>query len=622
MCGFVGVYQRTGDSVPLDALRRMTRVISHRGPDGEKFAVIKSREGSTAVVPTLQDEIGDIGLGFRRLAVIDLSESADQPMVDASGNCVGVFNGEVYNFEELRRDYLADYPFCSRTDSEVVFALYSRLGEKAFALLNGMFAIAIWDAVKQRMVLARDRLGIKPLYFCQSGDAFIFGSELKSLLLFPGMRRSVDSATLLDHFTFQYSWSERTLFDGILALEPGTILTVGSETMAKSQFWELSFESRGTTTFNESAAELRQTLTRCIARQTRSDVSVGSYLSGGMDTSSITAIAHQSLPDLHTFTCGFDTSGMSQEEKFFDERADSLRFAHELGTNHHEMQVVPGDMVRLLPKLVWHLEDPRVGISYQILALARMVSEHVTVVLSGTGGDELFGGYPWRYGQILDLDDTDAFDQCYVGIWSRLVSPYRRNSFFTDDALRAAGGYCPEQGYAEAAAKAPTDDPLHRALYMDIRGFLQGLLTVEDKLSMAYSLETRVPLLDNELIDLMCRTSSDMKYDGEDSKRVLKEALKDILPQEILYRRKQGFTPPDKTWYRERTYAYIHELVLGDRTLDRGFFQRDALTGILDEHVAGKANHRFLLWSLIFFEWMNRIFVDGCDFEECPELAA
>jgi asparagine synthase (glutamine-hydrolysing) len=621
MCGFVGVFERGGHTVPLKTLERMTRIIAHRGPDSEKFAVIDSRSGRATITPKLQAESGDVGIGFRRLAIIDLSASADQPMTDDTGKVIGVFNGEIYNFEALRQEHLSDYPFRSRTDSEVLFALYSRLGTEAFKLLNGMFSIAIWDSAKHQIVLARDRLGIKPLYYCLSGETLLFGSEIKSLLLYPGVRRGIDPSALLDHFTFQYSWSDRTLFAGIHSLEPGVILSVDKDSVKKTQYWQLRFGGSSTQSFQESSAELYETLTQAIARQTRSDVPVGSYLSGGMDTGSITTIAQKSRPGLHTFTCGFDTSGMSQEERFFDERTVSRQMARDLGTHHHELEVVADDMTRLFPKLVWHLEDPRVGISYQILALARMVNQHVTVVLSGTGGDELFGGYPWRYGRIHGMNDTTAFDHEYTAIWSRLVSPERRSRFFSPETLLGAGGYLPEQGYADAARHAPTDDPLHRALYIDIRGFLQGLLLVEDKLSMAYSLEARVPLLDDNLVELVCRMPADFKFDGHESKRVLKEALKDLLPNETVNRRKQGFTPPDKTWYRGKTRDYVRDLVLSERALDRGYFQPAELRAVWDEHISGTANHRFLLWSLMFFEWMNRIFLDGDNFEECPKHA-
>ena len=612
MCGFVGAYSRDGRAVEASALRSGMDLIRHRGPDDDGVLLLDTHSGQTRDA----GQGADLGLGFRRLAIIDLTANAAQPMSSADGALHMVYNGEVYNFVELRAELEAKgHTFTSRSDTEVILALYQAEGERAFARLNGMFAIAIWDQRAGRLVLARDRLGIKPLYYAFAGDTLVFGSEIKALMAYPGVKRAIDPSALIQHFTFHFQMGARTLFAGIQLLESGTyaVLEAGARDVAVTRYWDLNFEVRERS-LDDAAHELRETIEAAVVRQIRSDVPVGSFLSGGMDTGAITALAHRNIEELHTFTCGFNTEGMDGDERFFDERPESRALAQRLDTIHHEREVVPGDLQTLLPQVAWHLEDPRVGISYQILAMAETVRETLPVVLSGTGGDELFGGYPWRYDQIADLDDAARFDDAYYGIWNRILPESRHADVFADAVRAGAEEPSPRTAFDRLMARCTTADPMNRALFFDTHTFLHGVLSVDDKLNMAHSVESRVPLLDNAVVDLMATIPARYKYAGGQTKIVLKKALEGILPDEVINRRKQGFTPPDRTWYRGPSLEFIKSLILSERFQERGWFKPGAVAALLDEHLSGQHNHRFLIWSLMMFETVNRQFIDrdGC----------
>jgi asparagine synthase (glutamine-hydrolysing) len=340
-----------------------------------------------------------------------------------------------------------------------------------------------------------------------------------------------------------------------------------------------------------------------------SDVPLGTYLSGGMDTGAISAVAARRIPEMHTFTCGFDLPKNPNDlERHFDERDASHSLARLLGTVHHELELGPEAMVPVLPRVVWHLDEPRAGISYQVYYTAEMVRRYVTVVLSGVGGDELFAGYPWRYNPVLE-STNGAFESDYYKSWIRLLTDEEKRSLFTTEVNRALGDYSTFDSFRAVLKGANGFNPLHKALYFDFKTFLNGLLIVDDKLAMAHSVEGRVPFLDNDLVEMATRIPAEFKARPDQSKIVLKQAMQGLLPEETLHRRKQGFTPPDQTWYVERM-NYIRDLILGPQAIDRGCFQPSYINKILDDHLNHKRNNRFLIWSLMSFEWWNRLFVD------------
>jgi asparagine synthase (glutamine-hydrolysing) len=615
MCGIVGVLKPPGNFVSCRLLHQMRDIMYHRGPDDEGSVFLNTQNGNGVLNPDNDVFQSNLALGFRRLAIIDLSKNASQPMTNQDKSLWLTFNGEIYNYAELRKNLSnKSRVFKSNSDTEVILALYEEQGIKAFEKLNGMFAFSLWDQRLQRLFLVRDRMGIKPLYYSTVNGSLVFGSEIKSLLFYPGLKRGLDSCGVIDHFAFQYCLKDRTMFKGIKLIEPGSCMEfVPGATVVikrKIKFWEMKYSINNNKSQKVFAGEVREALEGAIKRQTHSDVSVGAFLSGGMDSGSVCAVSKKVIDNLDSFTCGFNVDDIKGLESYFDESNDARELARLLKLNHHEWKLNCTHMSQLLPKVMWHLEEPRVGICYQVYDITQKIREYVTVVLSGMGGDELFGGYHWRYKQILGMTNKKLFDDKYYQIWSRLLNDKTRKNYFSKKILRNVGNYNPRISYNEIMKKCDESEPLHRAMFFDFQGFLQGLLLVEDKLSMANSVETRVPLLDNEFIDLVLTIPANMKYEGGITKLVLKEALKGLLPEEVLHRRKQGFTPPDAHWFRHYSMPYIKSILLSEQFLDRGWFEKKAISEMLEQHKLGSHNHRFLIWSLLCFEWMHRLFLD------------
>lgn len=602
MCGIAGLYNLSGAPVATRQVLAMCDLIRHRGPD--------DRDAWTH---------GPVGLGHQRLSIIDLSPRGRNPMANEDGSVEIVFNGEIYNYQDFRPGLIqSGHTFRSQTDTEVIIHLYEELGPKCVEQLNGMFAFALWDERRKRLFLARDRFGVKPLYYTRLGDTLAFASEVKAFLALPEFSARPDPLALAEHFTFQNTFGERTFFEGVKLLPAGNYLLVEDGAIKQHEYWDLRFQPEGNVSIDDWAAGLRERFEAAVNRQLMSDVPLGSYLSGGMDTGSISAVSARRIPGMHSFTCGFRLPpGVSQMEEFFDERDESERLACLLGTVHHELELGPKAMQPVLPAVVWHLDEPRVGISYQVYHTAEMIGRHVKVVLSGVGGDELFAGYPWRYEPILNLKGSD-FDRAYYRSWIRFLTDEQKRDFFSDELNKSLAGFSTFDSFHEASRGAEGADPLHRALYFDFKTFLNGLLLVDDKLSMAHSIETRVPFLDNELVDYVTRIPAEFKLRPHESKVVLREAMRGLLPEETIFRRKQGFTPPDQTWYKGESLTYIRDLILGPQAIERGYFRPSALRQILDDHLHDRSNNRFLIWSLMCFEWWNRLFVDR---EPLPEPA-
>ena len=416
---------------------------------------------------------------------------------------------------------------------------------------------------------------------------------------------------MAEHFISQNTIGKKTWFKNVNLLPQGHVLEI--ETNGKNlcrSYWDLYFEPDTKTSLKEWIHGLRERFELAVTRQLMSDVPLGTYLSGGMDTGSISAIAVRHIPKMHTFTCGFHVPESAyQLERYFDESADSYRLADLLKTQHHDIKIESNMLKQLLPKVVWHLDEPRVGISYQVYATAELVRRFVTVVLSGVGGDELFAGYPWRYETLLQTTNSNFENECYR-MWCRLMSEKEIKSFFSSAFLKQVGDFSPRDSFNEIFDQSRFFDRMNRLLYIDFNIFLNGLLIVDDKLSMAHSIETRVPFLDNDLVDYVSKMPSELKYNGEKGKMILREAMKGLLPDETLQRRKQGFTPPDQSWYSNESLIYVKDLILGERAGKRDYFNPKEIERILEQHLKGVKNHRFLLWSLMCFEWWNRIFID------------
>jgi len=627
MCGIAGKVTFNGRSVEPDRLRAMRDAISHRGPDD--FGQLCK---------------GQVGIANRRLSIIDLTPAGRQPMSNEDGSIHLVYNGEVYNFRELREELeAAGHVFRSRTDTEVVLHAYEEWGVECLRRFDGMFSFCIWDEKERSLFLARDRYGIKPLYYSsRDGEALLFGSEVKSILAEGSVRPALDTKALREYFTFQNLYSDRTLFEGVRLLPPGSYMLVDLETGRRivARYWDFDFRnalSPSEISLDECAERVRELFERAVERQLVSDVPLGSFLSGGMDSGSIVAVASRMIPRLMTFTGGFDLRHVQGLEAAYDEREAAEAVASSFSTEHYEMVIHAGDMQWVMPKLVWHLEDLRLGMCYQNYYIQRLASKFVKVVLSGAGGDELFGGYPWRYDRIADARDAAEFGERYFDYWQRLVPVAEHGDCFSETVMNEAGDYSPREVFdsliAEARSRTKPGEVLDAALYFELRTFLHGLFVIVDKLSMANSLEARVPYLDNALVDFALKVPSRYKYAGEgakrtiddnvsgkkhiyynesnEGKRVLREAMKGLLPSEILSRNKLGFSPPEGSWYRGPTMGYVRDTLLGKGSVLREYFREEYVRRIVEEHTGGRRNHRLLLWSLLSFEWWCRVWLQG-----------
>jgi len=617
MCGIGGIFAFEGGRVSAQEIHAMAECLAHRGPDDSGYlfadeagAVDFSGDFRPPDLPT--DRASFLGFGHRRLSIIDLS-GGHQPMSDPEGRVWVSFNGEIYNFRELRNDLeRRGHRFRTSSDTEVIIQAYLADGLAAFEKLDGMFAVSLWDQRDRRLVLARDRFGVKPLYYTVADGRLVFGSEIKALLLADGVRPRLNYRALAQHFTFQNMLDDSSFFEGVSMLPAGQLLVCDEHGIERKRFYQWQAEAGDMPALPEAAGELRMLFEAAVTRQLVSDVPVGSFLSGGMDTGAISTVATRHIKPLHTFTCGFQVDDVSAVEQAFDESQAARELAAELGTRHHEITLGPGDIWPVLPRIVWHLDEPRVGISYQVYHVARLVRQaRIKVVLSGVGGDELFGGYPWRYRQVPAWDSEEEFVRGYYAAWHRMVPAGELTQFFSDDTLRALGDYSTFDTFRDVLSDVRTDDRVRRAMWFDARTFLQGLFVVDDKLSMAHSIEGRVPFMDNALVAYVLRLPSAYSFDGSDSKIVLKRAMRGLGPDWMLTRPKTGFTPPDASWYRTYHMARIRDELLGRRALARDYFRPTYLEKILDEHSTGQANHRFLIWSLLCFEWWNRLFLEG-----------
>ena len=621
MCGITGILHRDGSPASPAVLRRMTDVIAHRGPDGEG-----------------QYTDGALGLGHRRLAIIDLSPAGHQPMMTPDGRYVISYNGEIYNFQELRVELESHgWAFHSRTDTEVLLKGYAHWGAAVLQKLNGMFAFAVWDRREKSLFLARDRYGIKPLYYACYGATFLFGSEIKALCEHPDFRRDLDLEGLLEYFTFQNFFTERTLFSGVRLLPSGCSLTIeqGKEPQI-SRYWDFQFqEPAQSMDETEAVEELDRLFRQAVKRQLVGDVDVGSYLSGGMDSGSITAIASREVPLLRTFTCGFDLRSASGMELSFDEREKAEHMSYLFKTEHYEMILKSGDLERVMPRFAWHLEEPRVGQSYPNFYAAQLAGKFVKVCLSGCGGDELFGGYPWRYYRAAVNADFDAYIDKYYAYWQRLIPSDQISEVFkpvwnrvshvqTRDIFRNVFS-------SHAGQLTRPEDYINHSLYFEAKTFMHGLLMVEDKLSMAHGLETRVPFLDNDLVDFAMRlpVAHKLRNLGEvvrlnendpgakaeryfqrtnDGKIALRKVMSRYVPESISSGEKQGFSAPDASWFKGESIDYVRDELLSPKSRIWDVLDRGAVSALVQDHLDGRENRRLLIWSLLNVEWMMRRF--------------
>jgi asparagine synthase (glutamine-hydrolysing) len=629
MCGICGKFAFGSDAaVDPSLLTKMADAIRHRGPDDEGFYVS-----------------GQVGLGFRRLSIIDLS-TGHQPMANEDDSVWVVFNGEIYNYQELRQELISKgHVFKTRTDTEVIVHLYEEHGPACVQKLRGMFGFAVWDNANRTLFLARDRVGIKPLYYYRGEDFLSFGSELKAILADPAVRRNIDPAIVDRFLTYYYVPGDRTLFHDLFKLEPGHTLTVRSDGDVKiERYWDLEFAGpKANRSDVDTEKELLSLLEEVVESHMMSDVPVGFLLSGGVDSTAMLSLAadNTDLP-LSTFTLGFAS------DTVVDERPFARLAAERFNSKHYEISISADDFVSFLPGYVWHMEEPvcqppAINLYY----VSKLAREHVKVLISGEGGDEAFAGYEnyrnnyWfetakrmcgplksPVGQGMSLLGA-AFDSRVLSKYgprmgvamddyylSRTSTPFH---FFNRDSGSLYTAAMAERVCKSAStdvvqqhiARASKYDVLDRMLYVDTKTWLpDDLLIKADKMTMANSVELRVPFLDHKVLEFAATMSRNQKVRGLKMKYLAKKALRTRVPREILERKKAGFPVPYERWLQQDLREFVEGVLLDDRTLNRGYFQKAAIERLVQQNRAGAANAQDM-FSLVVLELWHRTFVDA-----------
>jgi asparagine synthase (glutamine-hydrolysing) len=608
MCGITGILHRGRHADAPGRVKAMADSIPHRGPDDEGFW-----------------SDGDVALGFRRLSIVDL-ETGHQPMSNEDGTVWVVFNGEIYNHVALRRELeAAGHRFATdHSDTEVLVHGYEQWGEGLLERLNGMFGFAVWDSRQRRLMLGRDRLGIKPLYVAERPDgALVFASEIRAILASGLVPREPDEGAVHAYFLQQNLWGERTMFKGVRQVPGGHLLVDEPGRRVQRQFWDVSFARRSVKP-DDAAASLRAAIEDTIRRQMAADVPVMAYLSGGIDSSSLVAGAHKIDPGVKAYSCLFDLTDVG-DDKIVDEREFSRAVAHDLGIEQVELELSPTTLMGSLHRTIDALEEPRMGMAYVNYLIAGRVAQDSKVVLSGCGGDEILGGYVQRYGYVRQpypVPDTlpPSFLARLLGralkptgisvdplrrmleLYCFPVQPHLAEAAFTPQMAAAGGGYSVRDGLEAVLRSCPSRNDWDRLMYADTKTYLAGLLMVEDKLSMAHSLEARVPLIDNEVIDLALGFDWDLLTDGQTGKKVFRDAIRDWVPPIVADKPKMGFGPPDASWYRGALQPWIRAMLSPDRIAARGVFQPAFVETAIEEHMSGAANRLPLIWSLLSFD--------------------
>ena len=626
MCGIAGFadeasFERSSRrEADFGLVHRMCDVIRHRGPDAEGIHV----------------EDG-VGLGMRRLSIIDLS-TGDQPIHNEDRSIWLVFNGEIYNYRELRRTLEQEgHAFYTSSDTETIVHAYEQWGEAAFGRLRGMFGIGLWDRTKRALFLARDRAGIKPLHYIERGGRLYFGSEIKSLIAAGAVDRELDLEALDHYLSFLYAPRDSSLLKGVRKLPPGHVLRWQDGRATVTRYWQISAREGFTGTPAEAASRLRTVLADAVRSHMISDVPLGAFLSGGVDSSLVVGLmAEASAQPVKTFSIGFD-------EPQFDELDHARKVAAHFGTDHHEFVVRP-DGLSILDRLIEHFDEPFADSSaiptWYVSEIAR---RHVTVVLSGDGGDELFGGYD-RY---LPHPRVAQFDRLNVpgarrlagAVWPLLphgargknflrhvsrsdegryldsvsfFQPDEKPALYSADVQRALGQSNAEETLGVRFHRFRDLPPHSRMMRFDFETYLpEDVLTKVDRMSMAHSIESRVPLLDNEVIEFAASLPASVKIHKGRRKHVLKEAARGLLPEGILDRKKQGFGVPLGVWFRGGLTDVFSDVLSAPRTRQRGYFNQAFVDRIVGEHLTRRRDHTLRLWQLLVFELWHRRYLDS-----------
>ena len=626
MCAIAGIFNSWGISEEQKAcLKRMGDVMIHRGPDGEGYHVEKS-----------------IGLVHRRLSIIDV-EGGGQPLCNENATIWTVFNGEIYNYIELREQLIQKgHVFKTSSDTEVIVHLYEEKGESFVEYLRGMFAIALWDNANSKLVLVRDRLGKKPLYYAACNNGFAFASEIKALLQLPEVPRDIDNEAIVDYFSLLYIPAPKSIFRSVRKVRPAHMVVVDEEGYREKCYWDLSFDESQEKTEEQWCEELIGTLEESVRLRLRSDVPLGAFLSGGVDSSAVVALmSSMDSGAINTCSVGFD-------EKEFDESGYAKSFAQRLATQHHEERVRP-DALAILDKLAWHYDEPFADSSaVPTYYVSRAARRHVTVALSGDGGDENFAGYRRYYHDLVEnrfrslvpesvrkplfgtlgaiypkLDWAPrmvraqatfrAFSRSPVEGYFYSVSgikPELKSALLSRELYQQVNGYGPIELFRDYYARPSNADHLSRLQYLDIKTYLvDDILVKVDRASMANSLEVRCPILDHRFMELVARIPSSLKLKNGHGKYIFKKALSAILPQEILLRRKQGFAVPLPAWFRGDIKNFTADIILGPDPI--GVLNGKVVESLWNKHQSGSRDYSTPLWTILMYRLWQRIAADA-----------
>jgi asparagine synthase (glutamine-hydrolysing) len=589
------------------------------------------------------------GLAMRRLSIIDIA-GGHQPMSNEDQTLWIIFNGEIYNYLELRQEHLSHgHRFATNSDTEVILHLFEEYGPDCVNYLNGMFAFAIWNTRTEELFLARDRVGVKSLYYTIAGDTLLFASEIKSLLQYDGVRAEPDLEAMDEFLRYGYTNTPRTLFKGIMRLPEGHVGTWKRGRLAITQYWDVDFSPGPAQTDGAYQEELLVLLRDSVRLRLRSDVPVGVLLSGGIDSSAVTGLLAQSVDRVKTFSIGFDAGAGYNELTYARQVAKHFR------TDHYETILSPASFLDFIPTFIYHMDEPvSDGASIPLYFVSALAARHVKVVLSGEGADELFAGYNiYRYMSLLEeyrripsaarrvMDPLLCrvpglggkfrkytklarlpLSQRYVG--PRMYDRTQREELYSGavrDTLRARDT---TRSHREIWARTDESwDNLSRMLYVDTKSWLPNdLLIKADRMTMARSIELRVPFLDYRLVEFAARVPSRLKIRGSETKHILKRAMEQVLPHDIIYRSKLGFPTPLAGLFREAGGAYLNDVLLGPRALGRGYFRRDVVQRLVTEHQQHVADHDEILWRLLVLEEWHRCFIDQAGAPATPAVTS
>jgi asparagine synthase (glutamine-hydrolysing) len=650
MCGICGEIDFDHQGIKPEVLKKMCQVLAHRGPDDEGMAFFRDGQCVEGENPAVLSKGGngfEVGLGHRRLSIIDLSEAAHQPLSNEDRSLWIVFNGEIYNFQEIREGLQKKgHLYKSRSDTEVILHAYEEWGVACLERFRGMFAFAIWDSRRKQLFMARDRLGKKPLVYYHQEGRLVFASEIKALLQAQGVERKVNIRALHHYLTYQYVPSPDTIFEGIKKLPPAHYLLYdASGKVSVDRYWNLKFNSVQSRRANvaDLCHQLKNELEESVKLRLISDVPLGAFLSGGVDSTLIVAImARLTGKSVKTFSIGFD-------EKEYDELAYAKLVSDYFSTEHHAFVVRP-NAIEILPKLVWHYNEPFADSSaIPTYYVAKMTKDFVKVVLTGDAGDENFAGYGrylrskwvalfttipegmrkrwmptflrllttlhWReksFNRLADFIESLSADQGRnYAEQVKVFNAREREDIYSEDFAEQLRSWNPVDYLLGKFNEAETEDLLERLLYVDIHSYLpEDLLVKMDIATMANSLEARVPFLDHRFMEFVANIPSRLKLKGTTTKFILKKAFEDLLPEPIRKRKKMGFGVPVSRWFRNELKGYIYDVLLDSRSLKRGYFTREGIQRLLDEHSRMRYDHSAKIWALLFLEIWFRIFMD------------